>query len=182
MPYKTILIPWGIIQAVMNLFHHAWHWKSKLLLRIMPLKRELWKWGIWLLLPARVVTAPLSGLKEGNRVRYRCHTEHSFTASALLAGVSETVEETLWQAMRVLEQNAMLLQHIGEHILDAGNHEAANIFMKKANETAARALIVHDAVFEQERISADLKYQNEMKERQNIFYLGRNVMTLSHKN
>jgi two-component system chemotaxis response regulator CheB len=51
----------------------------------------------------------LVSLKEGNRVRYRCHTGHSFTASALLADITETVEDTLWQAMRGLEEITMLL-------------------------------------------------------------------------
>lgn len=100
-------------------------------------------------------------LKEGRRVRYRCHTGHSYSASALLAGISESVEETLWEAMRGLEETTMLLQHIGEHIMDAGNHDTANLFMKKANETAARARIVHESVFQQERISADLKHKKE---------------------
>ncbi|WP_224999154.1 hypothetical protein [Cesiribacter sp. SM1] len=97
-------------------------------------------------------------IQEGRRIRYRCHTGHAFTASALLAGITESVEETLWQAMRGLEETSMLLQHIGEHIMDAGDHDAANVFIKKANETADRARIVHDSIFKNERLSADLKY------------------------
>ena len=100
-------------------------------------------------------------LTEDKRVRYRCHTGHSYTASALLAGITESVEETLWQAMRGLEETTMLLQHIGEHLMDAGDHTAADVFMKKANETAARARIVHESVFTQERISADLQHKKE---------------------
>ena len=100
-------------------------------------------------------------LKEDKRVRFRCHTGHSFSASSLLAGISESVEETLWQAMRGLEETTMLLQHMGEHIMDAGDHEVANRFMKKANETAERARIVHRSVFQQERISADFKFKEE---------------------
>ncbi len=102
-------------------------------------------------------------LQEGKRVRYRCHTGHSFTASALLAGISESVEETLWAAMRGLEETTMLLQHMGEHIMDGGDHEVANRFLRKANETAERARIVHESVFQQERISADLKYSEGKK-------------------
>jgi two-component system chemotaxis response regulator CheB len=100
-------------------------------------------------------------IKEGGRVRYRCHTGHAFTASALLAGITESVEETLWQAMRGLEETSMLLQHIGEHIMDSGDHDAANIFMKKANETADKARTVHDSVFKNERLSADLQYNKK---------------------
>ena len=100
-------------------------------------------------------------LQEGRRIRYRCHTGHSFTASSLLSGITETVEDTLWQAMRGLEETTMLLQHIGEHIMDTGDHDTANLFLKKANDTAARARVVHDSVFEHERMSRDLRFQKK---------------------
>ncbi len=47
----------------------------------------------------------------GNRTkqRYRCHTGHSFTASALLASQSEKIEETLWVSLRMLEERKNLL-------------------------------------------------------------------------
>ena len=41
--------------------------------------------------------------------RYRCHTGHSFTASALLASQSEKIEETLWVSLRMLEERKNLL-------------------------------------------------------------------------
>jgi hypothetical protein len=50
---------------------------------------------------------------------------------------------------------------MGEHIMDAGDHQLANRFLKKANETASRARIVHDSVFEHERISGDFKYKGK---------------------
>lgn len=102
----------------------------------------------------------LVSLKEGDRVRYRCHTGHSFSASVLLAGLAESVEDTLWQAMRGLEETTMLLQHIGEHIMDAGDHQVAELFLKKANATADRARIVHDSVLKQDRLSKDLRYKD----------------------
>lgn len=100
-------------------------------------------------------------LKEGERMRYRCHTGHSFTTSALLSGISESVEEILWQAMRGLEETTMLLQHIGEHVMDNGDHAAAERFIKKANETAERARTVHDSVFRHELFSGDIQYKKE---------------------
>lgn len=107
-------------------------------------------------------------LKEANRVRFRCHTGHSYTASALLAGITESVEETLWQAMRGLEETTMLLQHIGDHMMDAGDHAVADRFFKKANEIGERARTVHDNLFEHERMSGDLRFkkEGEKKEKQ----------------
>jgi two-component system chemotaxis response regulator CheB len=41
--------------------------------------------------------------------RYRCHTGHSFTSSALLVSQWERIEETLWTALRMFEERKNLL-------------------------------------------------------------------------
>jgi two-component system, chemotaxis family, protein-glutamate methylesterase/glutaminase len=41
--------------------------------------------------------------------RYRCHTGHSFTASALLTAQTEKIEETLWVSLRMFEERKNLL-------------------------------------------------------------------------
>jgi len=47
-------------------------------------------------------------------LRYRCHTGHSFTASSLIASQSEKVEETLWIALRMLEERKNLLTKMAQ--------------------------------------------------------------------
>jgi two-component system, chemotaxis family, protein-glutamate methylesterase/glutaminase len=46
--------------------------------------------------------------------RYRCHTGHSFTASALLTSQDEKIEETLWVSLRMLEERKNLLNHMAQ--------------------------------------------------------------------
>jgi two-component system, chemotaxis family, protein-glutamate methylesterase/glutaminase len=46
--------------------------------------------------------------------RYRCHTGHSFTASALLASQSEKIEEMLWISLRMFEERKNLLKSMGK--------------------------------------------------------------------
>jgi len=48
-------------------------------------------------------------MAEGDSLRYRCHTGHSFTAPVLLAEQTAKVEETLWVALRMLEERRNLL-------------------------------------------------------------------------
>src|SRR3954466_9494121 len=57
----------------------------------------------------------LSRLKEGNIIRFRCHTGHAFTINALLSEVSEKVEDLLWQGMRGLEESNLLLTQMAAH-------------------------------------------------------------------
>lgn len=98
-------------------------------------------------------------LMEGKFIRFRCHTGHAYTASTLLADVSRAVEETLWAAMRGLEETTLLLKQIGEHFKEQGFAEAADLFAEKADITTRRARVIHDSVFKQEILSEDMRYK-----------------------
>ena len=100
-------------------------------------------------------------LKEGKLMRFRCHTGHAFTASALLAGITEVNEDILWQAMRGMEEGTILMRSIAKHFKESGENDAAEIFMKKAKETAKRARVIHDSVFTSESLSEDIRFKNE---------------------
>jgi two-component system, chemotaxis family, protein-glutamate methylesterase/glutaminase len=98
-------------------------------------------------------------LQEGPVLRYRCHTGHAFTPSALLAGVTEAVEETLWQAMRAMEEQAMLLEHMAKHFDGSGQKRAAGVFMEKSRSARDRARVIHDSLPEHEQISGDIELE-----------------------
>jgi len=96
-------------------------------------------------------------LAEGDIIRFRCHTGHAYTASSLLAEVSELVESDLWRSLRTLEEMTMLLSNIGEQFEKMNNPEAASLFYAKAKESTKRARNIHDAVFLQNKYSEDLR-------------------------
>jgi two-component system, chemotaxis family, protein-glutamate methylesterase/glutaminase len=48
-------------------------------------------------------------IKQQRALRYRCHTGHSFTATALATSQAEKIEETLWVSLRMLEERKNLL-------------------------------------------------------------------------
>ena len=104
----------------------------------------------------------LIGLREGTIVRYRCHTGHAFTASTLLLGVTESIEEQLWSTMRTCEEAVMLLESIAENFRKAGNETAAAEFLKKAEESRKRSRVLHKMVKTQELLSEDLVETNEV--------------------
>jgi two-component system, chemotaxis family, protein-glutamate methylesterase/glutaminase len=49
------------------------------------------------------------------RLRYRCHTGHSFTAKALLTSQTEKIEETLWVSLRMFEERKNLLNNLAKN-------------------------------------------------------------------
>ncbi|MDO7851751.1 chemotaxis protein CheB [Hymenobacter convexus] len=48
-------------------------------------------------------------VNQGKVLRYRCHTGHAFTADSLLHSAQQTLEETLWVALRMMEERKNLL-------------------------------------------------------------------------
>jgi two-component system chemotaxis response regulator CheB len=47
-------------------------------------------------------------IKEKNLVRYRCHVGHGYNSESLQAGMDEKLEDTLWTALRAIEENIEL--------------------------------------------------------------------------
>jgi two-component system, chemotaxis family, protein-glutamate methylesterase/glutaminase len=94
-------------------------------------------------------------LKDGNLPRFRCHTGHAFSSDSLLSTVTESIEDSLWNALRCIEESVMLLNQLGEHFVTNGQANLGAIYFKKALEAEQRGNIVRDAVMRNERLSND---------------------------
>src|SRR5207244_2621723 len=110
--------------------------------------------GVMNLGPITPYTCPechgvLVQLKDGGVPRFRCHTGHAYSINSLLADVTEYVEDSLWNAIRSIEESAMLLSHIGRHLRETTqDHSSGDLFDKKATETQRRADLVRQATME----------------------------------
>jgi two-component system, chemotaxis family, protein-glutamate methylesterase/glutaminase len=103
----------------------------------------------------------LTQLIEGKLIRYRCHTGHAYTVSALLSEVTESVESMLYQAMRGLEETKMLLHNIGMHFTETLQAEVAALFFHKADQTGRQARLVHQSILQHESLSGDLQLERK---------------------
>ncbi len=92
---------------------------------------------------------------EGKMSRFRCHTGHAYTDSALLEGVMETTGEMLWQVIRSFEESLMLLNHMGNHLKQAGDPDRAETFFVKARELEKRSRTFHADAIHHESLSGD---------------------------
>lgn len=54
-------------------------------------------------------------LKAGHVLRYRCHTGHAYTAEALAESSRQSLEESLWVALRMMEERKNLLSSLASH-------------------------------------------------------------------
>ena len=92
-------------------------------------------------------------LKDGKRSRFRCHTGHAFSSDSLLTTVTENIEDSLWSAIRGIDESIMLLNHMGEHFANLGETHLATLYFKKAHEAHDRVEIIRQAVMNHERLS-----------------------------
>jgi two-component system, chemotaxis family, protein-glutamate methylesterase/glutaminase len=94
-------------------------------------------------------------IREGGLVRYRCHTGHGVTANALLAGVTDTVEDALWNAVRALEESVMLLDDIAHNLAELGRVDEAKRFKDKAEQARVKAKALQAQAATTEHLSQD---------------------------
>jgi two-component system chemotaxis response regulator CheB len=92
-------------------------------------------------------------MKEGDRIRFRCHTGHAYSSDSLLADITERIDESLWSSIRSLEEGVMLMRHLARHMSEHENGDSAEQFIRKAEEAQHRANLVRQAVMDHEKLS-----------------------------
>jgi two-component system chemotaxis response regulator CheB len=86
-------------------------------------------------------------MKDSSPRRFRCHTGHGYTVESLASEMDEVIEESLWNAIRALEERALLMRRTGEHMrsVDEGSDEP---YVTRAEDAERRAELVRRALFE----------------------------------
>lgn len=108
----------------------------------------------------------LTKIIEGNLARFRCHTGHAFSADTLMATLTEKIEESMYSAIRGMDEIILLLNHIGDHYAEANNPKLAAVYFKKAREAEERSNLIRKTVLRHEQLSNDklLEEAKEMEE------------------
>jgi two-component system chemotaxis response regulator CheB len=98
----------------------------------------------------------LTKLIEGKLIRFRCHTGHAYTISALLSEVTESVESMQYQAMRGLEESKMLMQSLSNYFAKEGRQKVADTFSAKADKAGKQARVMRGIISDHEIASGDV--------------------------
>jgi two-component system chemotaxis response regulator CheB len=94
-------------------------------------------------------------LKEGNGLRFRCHTGHAYTAASLQSELRTSVEASLWNALRTLEENVMLLEHLVKHHEEAGQTTRAEAYRQQAQHAQEKARRLRQDILQAEHFGQD---------------------------
>jgi two-component system chemotaxis response regulator CheB len=85
-------------------------------------------------------------LDDGEMLRFRCRVGHAYSAEALMASQSDTLEDALFTALRVLEEHADLLARTGHRAEDRHRHAAAARFAVQERDARDRADMIRRAI------------------------------------
>ena len=97
----------------------------------------------------------LAMYRDGNIVRFRCHTGHAVSSGTLLEAGTEQVEQRLFDALRALDETIMLLNQLGEQYARSGNTAAADQCFARAREAYERSRPIRDAALKNEELAQD---------------------------
>jgi two-component system, chemotaxis family, protein-glutamate methylesterase/glutaminase len=93
-------------------------------------------------------------MKEGGRTRFRCHTGHAYSVASLIAAINEGMEDSLWNAIRALEEGGMLMHRMAEHLQGHhGDGETATL-MERATEARRQSNEIRKLVVSREPLPA----------------------------
>lgn len=84
-------------------------------------------------------------LTNGNLQLFRCHTGHSFGSASLAAELTESVEQSLWTAIRAVEERVRLLKHLAQHASDLEQTEVISSLRRELQENERRADLLRQA-------------------------------------
>jgi two-component system, chemotaxis family, protein-glutamate methylesterase/glutaminase len=99
-------------------------------------------------------------LRDGGITRFRCHTGHAYSMDSLLAEVSGSLETSLWNTLRTLQESTRLLRHLAHHARDREDGPLAERAEQKARGAEQSARLLRDLLARQETLSTDeLRHQ-----------------------
>lgn len=97
----------------------------------------------------------LSKIMDGSLTRFRCHTGHAYSADTLMVALTENIEDSLYSAIRGMDESIFLLNHVGDHYAEINQLQIAAVYFKKAQQTFERSNLVRKAVQNHEQLSKD---------------------------
>ena len=73
-------------------------------------------------------------IEDGKIKHYRCHIGHSYSEDDLLVKQSETTENTLWVAVRMMEERKLFLRKIAKENDDKGLQRLGSEYSRRAED------------------------------------------------
>src|SRR5690554_765941 len=106
----------------------------------------------------------LSKIKEGSLTRYRCHTGHAYSIDTLMASLTESIEDSLYNAIRGIDESILLLNHMGDHLAEENKPKLAAVYFQKAKEDEKRGSLIRKAIKDNEPLNKEALVEEAEKD------------------
>lgn len=104
-------------------------------------------------------------IQDSSLTRFRCRTGHAFTSEGVLAEQMETVERSLWFALKTLDEQANLAHRLAQRANDHGRKQLAQHFLQRMREAAHHASslrrILEQTTHQVEQVEAETLLEKE---------------------
>jgi two-component system chemotaxis response regulator CheB len=86
----------------------------------------------------------LRQIEDKNMLRFRCRVGHTLSGNTLFEAQSETVEQALWTALRLMEEKAEIAHKMKEYALSRNFKSAPQKFEEQANKLERDAKLIRE--------------------------------------
>ena len=86
--------------------------------------------------------------REGNLLRFVCHTGHEFATGSLAEAQNNTVESALWVALRTLKERAMFVQRMAAEAGRNGRHHTRVRYQAEEAELEQRTRLIRQVLLD----------------------------------
>lgn len=107
----------------------------------------------------------LAKIVDGKLTRFRCHTGHAYSPDTLIATLTQKVEDSLYSAMRGMDESVFLMNHIGDHYAEVNQPKLAAIYFKKAKDAEQRVKMLRETIYDHEQLSLGKVVEEAEKEK-----------------
>ncbi|HCI80740.1 MAG TPA: chemotaxis protein CheB [Ktedonobacter sp.] len=85
-------------------------------------------------------------IQEGELVRYRCRVGHAFSMDSMLAGQSEALEDAIWVAFKIVQEQAAMARRVAEQMEAKGRTYLARRYEERQRDSEQRASLLLKAL------------------------------------
>jgi two-component system chemotaxis response regulator CheB len=96
-------------------------------------------------------------LKEGLRIRFRCHTGHAYSVASLFAAIEEGIEDSMWNAIRALEEGQLLMSRMVEHLSTSHGGIDTQHLVERSAEAKRQADALRRVIMDRTPVSSTTK-------------------------
>jgi two-component system chemotaxis response regulator CheB len=86
----------------------------------------------------------LRRIENGQPLRFRCRVGHAYSGETLFAAQSDTIEEALWNAVRLMEEKAEMAQKLRKYSVSRKFKSASKKFEEQARKLDADSKIIRE--------------------------------------